>query len=228
MRWLNLSVNDPGHFRLCKALHLPDYERPEDVTRCDYRGWGPAAAGWTPDGDLFGTTAIPDIPTMQTYEIVIDAAPYFYVIYTRLADKNGAQMVLSPEREELEWMEHPETVAPTLPHLLRLLIEWDVVHHTPFNNPEPSAQLAHEALSILDIPGDVRSWLMAEVPAMPVERYLLDDPDAKTYPDADVAFSPEVESWVLSILDTFTPRGYAEDLWRRVTPEPIDGHPWAQ
>lgn len=226
MRWLNLSVNDPGHFRLCKALHLPDYGRPEDEARCDYRGWGPAAAGWTPEGDLFGTTAIPDIATMQTYEIVFDAAPYFYVIYTRLADPSGGQMVLSPEREELEWMEHPETVAPTLPHFFRLLIEWDIVHHSPFSNPEPSAQLAHDLLAIFEMPVEVREWLIAEVPAMPVERYLLGDPEAKAYPEGDVELSPEVETWIESVLEQFARRGYAEDLWTRTTPPPSGTHPW--
>lgn len=227
MRWLNLSVDNPGHFRLCKAIYLPQHNRPEDETRCDYRGWGPVAAGWTPDGDLFGTAAIPDIPTMQTYEVVLDAAPFFYVIYTRLADRDGDQMVISPEREEAEWLEHPETVAPTLPHLFRLLIEWDVVHHAPFSNSEPAAQLSHDFLGILDMPVDIRGWFMAEVPAMPVERYLLNDPDAKSYPESDIVLSSEVRSWIESALGSFAPRGYADDLWIRTTPEPADMHPWS-
>ena len=227
MHWLNVSVEDPGHFRLCNAIFLPEYGRPEDETRCDYAGWGPVATGWTPEGGLFGTEAIPDIPTMRTYEIVLDAAPYFYVIYTTLADWDGEQMVVSPARQDAEWLEHPETVAPTLPHLFRLLIEWDVVHHTPFSNPETSASLAHDALAILEMPDGVREWLIAEVPAMPVERYLLGDPEAKAYPEGDVLLPPEIHSWMGLTLDRFARRGYAEDLWTRQVAPPGDLHPWS-
>jgi hypothetical protein len=215
MDWLTVDDSFPGSFRLCKAIYLPEYNREIDEIRCDAKGWGPVAIGWQADGDIFGTPSIPYLNSLHEYNIVVDAAPYFYITYNRFIDTQTATPFASPEMSEQAWLEHPETVAPTLAHLFKLMIEWDYVFHNPFNNNEISAQMSHQALSILGITNEIKNSLVENCPDMPVARYLQDDPDAKSIPDSAIV-SGDVENYLNSIINDFKYRGYDESLWTRV------------
>ena len=224
MNWLDKTVDAPGSFRLCKAIYIPDYSRQIDRYRCDSHGWGPVPVNWSHDGDLFGLDSVKNIYDLLNFNVVIDAAPYFYIIYSEISNNDRTQTPQdSPEKQYECWLERPETVAPTLPHLFRMMIEWDYVFHEPFFNSEPSARLSHDALSILGMTPSVRGYFLNNYPDMPVARYLRDDPEAKTSPN-DGSMIKSIENYLQKVLADFSQRPAKEDMWNTTIELPSSGH----
>lgn len=212
MNWLSPESNSPGSFRLCKAVHLPTYAREKDDIRCDSYGWGPVSINWIPEGDLFGTSSLPSINSLHDFNIVVDAAPYFYITYNQFIDISTATPFGSLDISQEAWMEHPETVAPTLPHLFRSMIEWDYVFHEPFNNMEESAELSHKALSILGMTNEIRNSFIEHYPDMPIAKYLNGNTNAKDLPGSGNLTS-DLENYLNNILENFKYRSYLEADW---------------
>lgn len=223
MDWLNLENRSIGSFRLCKAIHIPTYGREIDQYRCDAIGWGPVGINWKEDGDMFGSESATQINHLHDYRIVMDCAPYFYITYNRFNDTDGDLIQESNVRQRISWDETPETVAPTLPHLIRLLIEWDAAFHDPFNNNDPICQLSHQALSVLSMTPTIRGYFMKNYPPMPVERFLLNDTKAKDVPE-DGTLTKSIENYLNKILEKFPPRSPIQDLWTTNVEMPENGH----
>ena len=223
MNWLDKAVDAAGSFRLCKAIYIPDYSRQIDRYRCDSHGWGPVAINWSQEGDMFGTESLNTLTNLSNYEVVIDAAPYFYIIYNQYAEVNSGHYAVSERLERLAWDERPETMAPTLPLLFRMMIEWDYVFHGPFYNDEPAARLSHEAIDILGLTATVRNHFLNTCSDMPIARYLKDDPNAKDYP-VDSSTTKSIENYLNKILTDFSQRPANPDLWTRTVQMPEPGH----
>lgn len=224
MDWLNVGVSDPGSFRLCKAVYLPNYARSIDNARCDSHGWGPVAVPWNPEGNLFGLESVQHVFDLLDFNVVVDAAPYFYIVYTKISNNDKTQAPQdSPEKQYEYWLEKPETSAPTLPHLFRMMIEWDYVFHEPFFNDEPSARLSHNALTILGMTPTIRDYLITNYPDMPVARYLKDDINAKSIPNEGI-MTKSIENYLKKILTDFSQRPAREDMWTNNIELPESGH----
>jgi hypothetical protein len=223
MDWLNLESTSVGSFRLCRAIHIPSYGRDIDQYRCDSNGWGPVAINWSEDSDMFGTESLSGINNLHDYKIVIDCAPYFYITYNKFTDIKDGSTEESLTLPETAWNEHPETVAPTLAHLLRLMIEWDSVFHDPFYSQEFVSELSHKALSILGMTPTVCGYLVKNYPPMPVERFLLNDVDAKSLP-VEGNCTKGIENYLIKILEKFQPRSPIEESWESLVELPENGH----
>jgi hypothetical protein len=223
MNWLDKKIDEPGSFRLCKAVFLPDYAREIDRFRCDAHGWGPVAVKWTQEGDIFGTDSLYGLHNLMDYDIVIDCAPYFYVIYNKYGDGGITDYAVSDSLSKTAWEEHPETTAPTLPLLFRSMLEWDYVFHGPFYNDEPSARLSHNALSILGMTPAVRSYFFKNYPDLQVSRFLQGDLNAKDFP-VDGNMVKGIENFLTKILKDFKRRPAREDMWGWAVSSPEIGH----
>ena len=223
MNWLEKTVETPGSFRLCKAIYLPDYSREIDRYRCDSHGWGPVAINWSQEGDMFGTVSLGGLTNLSNYQVVIDAAPHFYIIYNQYSEGDYNNYSLSERLETAAWNEHPETIAPTLPLLFKMMIEWDYVFHGPFYNDEQAARLSHNALSILGLTSTTRNYFINSYPDMPVARYLKNDPNAKDYP-TNSGMMKSIENYLNKVLTDFSPRPANQDLWDRTVEMPEPGH----
>jgi len=216
MNYLDMTIDTPGSFRLCKAVKISDYARDIDKARCDYHGWGPVAIDWTPEyGKLFGTGAIENVFNLRNFDILVDCAPYFYITFNEIVEQGTPSH--APESSELQekaWLERPEAVAPTLGHLMRLIIEWASVFEEPFYNDEPSARLSHEVLSLLSVDNSVKSAIMSAYPEMPVARYLRGDVNAKDVPiEGDM--TTEVKDFMQVMLSDFAKRPANPDMWQK-------------
>ena len=81
-----IGQNDrQGLFIITKAILVDSFGVEDSSVRCDSGGYGPQGLLWQEDSEFpFGPSWIPSISHLQTYEIVLDYSPYFYIIYVEL------------------------------------------------------------------------------------------------------------------------------------------------
>lgn len=88
----------------------------------------------------------------------------------------------------------------TLQEMLRLLMEWQVVY-TDFGSLEPTAVVANDMLTGLDMPQDVRDWIWTNVPPNKVQKYLQGNVAAQDAdPPPDIT-GTVVETWLVEQIE---------------------------
>lgn len=102
---------------------------------------------------------------------------------------------------EMEAFVDPQNCARTLQELFRLMLEWEWAH-LELGNTEEIAVVAHELLTDLSMPEDVREWIWSSVPESRVFKYLRGDVNARER--ADISEIPpmtkEFEDWCLHLI----------------------------
>lgn len=177
------GTDHEGLFMFAKLDTPTNFMKQSDRDRrCDYYATG-AARGfhlWNDDTSLCscGSSDIPDSLTAAHFQLsdlyclfpVIEAAPYGVICYCEFHDDDLEASQLTGALN---------TYTRTLQEQLRLLIEWSYAH-TDLDNNEETAVNAHDIVTTLDMPNDLIDWLLTEMPAERVGRYLQGNPDARS------------------------------------------------
>jgi hypothetical protein len=179
--------------------------------RCDYGKVGPV--GWhewdeTKKVCSCGSKQMPDLslrdhvqsmPTIKWTDIVFDGAPYGYICYFEHFD---------PDLDEIVRRDN-QTSALTLQEIFVTMLEWDWAWENGSTNP--IAECCHGMLSVMEMPDSVREWLIGNVSAQRVKKFLRGDSDANARGSRSPWFPPEYDDWV-SHLIIDRPRGYGKGI----------------
>jgi hypothetical protein len=118
---------------------------------------------------------------------VIEAVPYGFLLYLEFRDD---------ETEEETLVAQATTFTRSIQEVFRLLLEWEFAA-TQLGSTEDIATTAAGMASVLDIPQNLRDWIINQVPPEKVGRYLAGNPNARartTEPIPDL--SQEFHDWV--------------------------------
>ena len=171
--------------------------------RCDKDTYGPFGFHeWNEATGLCwcGASERPDASTgahliqfagLKFVNTILDVFPAGLIIY----------LESTPEAEEEQLATWPHTGGRTLQELFRQIIEWDDAYLF-FDNREQVAVVCHEVLAQLGMPTDVRDWIVSEVPAQKVERFILGDPTARERHPGVPDMSDEFDAWITGLLET--------------------------
>jgi len=192
------NTDNKGLFGFAKLDEPTNFMQPADVTkRCDYqaplalRGFhkfenGVCNCGLQeePDNLTGGHFALEDLTALF---VVVDAHPAGLICYFEFADD-----------EDFYLTQRGNTLTRTLQEQFRFLIEWEYAHKH-LDNSEEIAICATEMLEILDMPADIKEWILNSVPNEKVNRFLEGKTNAlerttDTIPDLTDAFS----EWLLT------------------------------
>lgn len=211
-----LGTNDEvGFFAFARHVSLDDIELERDIyKRCDANArTGPHGLHiW--DGTICncGKTTPPD-PLTANHEIrfdnmtaifpVIEALPYGHILYFELDN---------PEEELIAIQESHTECARTLQEIFRLLIEWDFAY-TELGNRELIATVCHGIAEVLDIPEEIKDWLLSQVPPEKVGRFLAGDTNARTRADISTipSLDDEFSKWLYGKISSVRAIGAYDD-----------------
>ena len=199
--------------------------------RCDSDAVGPVCITW----DGRNPYALPLNSTLGNIKYlvpIIDCAPHFYIIYSEWQESQLDIMkrnydnleewqqkaidndwIPESKKELSEYLEnslialHPQRHARTLGELFKLIIEWDIVSKTPFNNTEVQSTISTKILEFLDMPDAVRTEIMDNFPDTHVSLYLQGNPNATQRPSGVPNITPLFEEWVESKILSYQYRG---------------------
>jgi len=131
---------------------------------------------------------------------VIEAVPHGHIMYFELLNRE----------DEVKTIEKPHSeCARTLQEIFRLLLEWDFAY-TNLGNREITATVSHGIVETLQIPDSIKQWILTEVPAEKVVRFIRGTTNAQQRTDESIpALSDEFSEWLCSkILQTRSIGGY--------------------
>lgn len=150
--------------------------------RCDsYTKRGPTGFHkWDSSTNLCscGSTEMPD-PKVGNHSVILDqlkslfpimeAVPYGLIIYFEFRNE---------ETELQASKQHFSTCARSIQELFRLMLEWEFAA-TTLGSTEDVAITSKNMLQVLDMPQNIREWIITEVPPEKVARYLAGDTNAQ-------------------------------------------------
>lgn len=109
-----------------------------------------------------------DFPYNVYLETVVDIAPFSIIVYGFVEKKD---QTYDHNLASTAFNSHPQSSGRTLHELFRLIIEWAYAY-TELGNAEHAALIAHKTLCAVQMPLDVRTELINEVPPQAVELYI--------------------------------------------------------
>jgi len=197
-----IGVNDnKGLFGIAKFEHPGEF-MPGDAMdqRCDsYKTLGPTGFHkWDSTNNLCscGLTEMPD-PKVGNHSVILDqlkclypvieASPFGIIIYFEFRDD---------ETELRASKQHFSTCAHSIQELFRLMLEWEFAA-TTLGSTEDVAVTSANMLQVLDMPQNIRDWVISEVPPEKVARFLAGNTNAQdrtTDPIPDL--TQEFYDWV--------------------------------
>jgi len=168
--------------------------------RCDsYKTLGPTGFHkWDSTNNLCscGLTEMPD-PKVGNHSVILDqlkclypvieASPFGIIIYFEFRDD---------ETELRASKQHFSTCAHSIQELFRLMLEWEFAA-TTLGSTEDVAVTSANMLQVLDMPQNIRDWVISEVPPEKVARFLAGNTNAQdrtTDPIPDL--TQEFYDWV--------------------------------
>lgn len=165
------NTDNKGLFGFAKLDQPTNFMQPSDVTkRCDYqaslalRGFhkfenGVCNCGLEeePNNLTGGHFSLEDLSALF---VVVDAHPAGLICYFEFADN-----------EDFYLTQRGNTLTRTLQEQFRFLIEWEYAHRH-LDNSEEIAICATEMLEIIDMPSDIKEWILNSVPNEKVNRFL--------------------------------------------------------
>jgi hypothetical protein len=206
-----IGQNDrQGLFVLTKGMFVNSTGLEDSMFRCDSGGYGPQALLWQEDSEFpFGVDWIPTVSHLQTYEIVLDYSPYFYIIYIEVPEmkaiSSATKFTFSDSKNETTKDTARLWCARTMQELLKNMLEWSSVYEEPFNNREIMAEYSKYSLELLDIPEDIVNEIK-QLPDMHLYRYLKGDVFAQERPSNIPDMSEQFTLWLKSKIDTHRPK----------------------
>jgi len=99
---------------------------------------------------------------------------------------------------------HPHCCARTIHEMFRLIIEWAFAYRI-FNNTEPIAELCDSILRCVQMPLEIRTKLLEEVPAQVVERFIRGDVNACLEDEQDPPMPENFKYWISDVYRNFYP-----------------------
>lgn len=124
---------------------------------------------------------------------IIEAVPYGHIMYFELDN----------QEDEIATIEgfHTEH-ARTLQEIFRLLLEWDFAY-TELGSREPVAVVSHGMVEVLDIPQSIKDWIINNIPAEKIGRYLRGDANARVRTTETIPpLSDEFSEWLYGKIST--------------------------
>jgi hypothetical protein len=197
-----IGVNDnKGLFGIAKFEHPGEF-MPGDAMdqRCDsYTSRGPTGFHkWDSTNNLCscGSSEMPD-PKVGNHSVVLDQLKCLYPVIE--ASPHGLIIYFEFRDDEIELQaskQHFSTCAHSIQELFRLMLEWEFAVST-LGSTEDVAVTSANMLQVLDMPENIREWIINEVPPEKVARFLAGETNAQdrtTDPIPDL--SQEFYDWV--------------------------------
>lgn len=212
-----IGISDTsGFFGIARHVPLNDIEIERDVyRRCDSNAYtGPQGLHiWNGSACNCGSTSRPD-PLTGNHQIrfdnmtaifpVIEAVPHGHIMYFELDNQEEEDIAVQ--------MSHSEC-ARTLQEVFRLLLEWDFAY-TELGNREITAEVSHGIVEVLEIPENIKEWLISQVPPEKVGRFLEGNTNARLRSDASLIpdLDDEFSKWLYTKISSVRAIGaYDED-----------------
>lgn len=194
------DTDDVGFFGIAQHVPISTLQVEQDGSvRCDATSRkGPQGFHvWLGDVCSCGKTEPPYAPTGNHYIAfgdlaaifpVIEALPYGHIMYFEL---------LNPENEVKAIQEVHSDCARTLQEVFRLLLEWDFAYMT-LGSTERIAEVSHGIVEVLEIPESIKDWILTEVPAEKIVRFIEGNPNAQQRADIEEIppLSDEFSEWL--------------------------------
>lgn len=202
--------DNQGLFALTKTTLVSSFGLEDSLVRCDSGNYGPQGLTWQEDsGAPFGVDWVPSVSHLQTFEIVLDYAPHFYIIYIEVPEMKAISSAITFTYFDSKYETTKDTArlwcARTIQELLKNMTEWSSVYEEPFNNREIMAEYSKYSLELLDIPENIVNEI-SQLPDMHLYRYLKGDPFAQERPSNIPNMSEQFISWLKSKIDTQRPK----------------------
>ena len=192
--------DDVGFFLIAQHLPIKNIQVMDgDIIRCDataktgpqgFHTWDGSVCSCGRTDEPYGLTAhhYLTFPNMAAIYPIIEAVPSGHILYFEL---------LNPEDEVKLIKESHSDGARTLQEVFRLLLEWDFAY-TELGNRERIAEVSHGIVQILDIPENIKTWILSEVPGEKVSRFLAGLPDAQERADSSTIppLTDEFSEWL--------------------------------
>jgi hypothetical protein len=197
-----IGVNDnKGLFGIAKFEHPGEFMPGDSMEqRCDsYKTRGPTGFHkWDSSNNLCscGSTEMPD-PKVGNHSVVLDQLKCLYPVIE--ASPHGLIIYFEFRDDEIELQaskQHFSTCAHSIQELFRLMLEWEFAAST-LGSTEDVAATSANMLQVLDMPENIREWIINEVPPEKVARFLAGETNAQdrtTDPIPDL--SQEFYDWV--------------------------------
>jgi len=223
------NTDNYGVFSFASCANVSKYNQIEN--RCDSDYYGPVCITWNPTNP-YSLPLNTKLKNLKFLKPIIDCAPDFYIIYSewqedeldilkrnynnlqqwqkKAIDNNWipeGKMELSEYLENSLIALHPQRHARTLGELFKLIIEWDIVSKSPFNNSEVQSLISTKILDTLQMPNDVREEIMNNFPDTHVAMYLKGNPDATSRPNGVPNITPLFEAWIEEKMLNYQYRG---------------------
>ena len=210
-----LKQSDPdivGVFILNKAEFLVEGVNAPRNSRCDNMRFGPVNIAKDTQYEnqvlkLNTTNSVFVVQNLRRYEIVIDAAPDFYISYLETVAVDDKSIIKMEENVA------PSTMwaAKSIFQLLKNMREWSLMLGGDFNSDHPMAIYSDIALNKLQIPNnlveEIDSW-----PDMHLAKFLKGDIDYKKIPHPYPAASSDMTNWIIAKVNEFSEKPIDEQL----------------
>lgn len=202
--------DDVGFFGIARHLSIDEITITENgTTRCDATARrGPHGLhDWLGDACSCGKAEKPYPLTGNHYITfenltaiypVLEAVPHGHIMYFELLSKE----------DELATIQEPHSdCARTLQEVFRLLLEWDFAY-TELGNREVTAVVSHGIVEALQIPESIKTWIITEVPAEKVVRFIQNTPNARERTSEEIPpLTDEFSEWLYSKIMATRPIG---------------------
>ena len=202
--------DNQGLFVLARAILIDSSGLEDSMVRCDSGNYGPQGLLWNEESEFpFGIDWIPTVSHLQTFEIVLDYAPHFYIIYIEVPEMKAISSAVTFTYSDSKYETTKEASrlwsARTIQELFKNMFEWSSVYEEPFNNREKIAEYSKYSLELLDIPENIANEIN-QLPDMHLYRYLKGDLFAQERPSNIPNMSEQFILWLKSKIDTQRPK----------------------
>lgn len=209
-----IGQNDQqGLFALTKSVLVYEMGGVDSSDRCDYDNYGPQGLTWQENSDEpFGVPWVPTVGHLQTFEIVLDFAPHFYIIYIEIPEVKATSSLRPFSYSDSKYETTTDTArlwcARTIQELLKNMIEWSSVYGEPFENREAMSVYSKYCLEVMNIPQTILDEINT-VPNMHLYRYLNGDILAQQRPSN----IPDVSDGFIDWFKNLTIEKQAREIW---------------
>jgi len=167
------STDNIGLFCLTRADTVKEESgrcNPLTTAPASFHVWNPdtslCSCGVNTEPDIFTGDHFVDVGMIDGYHIILEGLPYGFVVYVEL--------IADVLEEQMAYMDYH---CRTLQEMLRYLVEWSWAY-TDLGSTEEVARTAHGVLVSLELPDEMRQWVIDTIPFERLGRFLRGDQDA--------------------------------------------------
>jgi hypothetical protein len=119
------------------------------------------------------------------YQVILEGLPYGFVVYVEL--------IADVLEEQMAYMDYH---CRTLQEMLRYLVEWSWAY-TDLGSTQEVARTAHGVLVSLELPDEMRQWVIDTIPFERLGRFLRGDQDANARTtEAIPSLREDIDEWL--------------------------------